>query len=116
MRASSRKVVIAAIGLVVLGFITYRSRSLFHFADFSGARLLDFWLGCYLYLLAFGLVACYGCFALRALRGGLFQRLFGAAPFWRIFAMPLGGFSLLPLLGGAVEDVNRPSPPCARVC
>src|SRR5712672_1657453 len=106
MRASSRKIVIATIGLVVLGFITYRSRSLFHFGDFSGARLLDSLRGANLYLLALCVVASYGCYALRALRWEVFQRNLGPSHFWRIYAMTLGGFSAILLLGRAGEPIR----------
>src|SRR5712675_697001 len=106
MRASSRKVVIATIGLVVLGFITYRSRSLFHFGDFSGARLLDSLRAANLYLLALCVVASYGCYALRALRWEVFQRNLGASHFWTIYGMTLAGFSSVFLLGRAGEPVR----------
>src|SRR5258708_16881066 len=106
MRASSRKIVIATIGLVVLGFITYRSRSLFHFGDFSGARLLDSLGAANLYLLALCVVASYGCYALRALRWEVFQRNLGPSHFWRIYAMTLAGFSAILLLGRAGEPIR----------
>src|SRR6266404_1627722 len=106
MRASSRKIVIATIGLVVLGFITYRARSLFHFGDFSGARLLDSLRAANLYLLALCVVASYGCYALRALRWEVFQRNLGPSHFWRIYAMTLAGFSAILLLGRAGEPIR----------
>src|SRR5258708_15705897 len=112
MRASSGKVVIATIGLVVLGFITYRSRSLFHFGDFNGARLLDSLRGANLYLLALCVVASYGCYALRALRWEVFQRNLGPSHFWRIYAMTLAGVSPILPLGPPGEPIR--TPPTAR--
>src|SRR5260221_11086985 len=106
MRAYTRKIVIAAIGLVVLGFITYRSRTLFHFGDFSGARLLDSLRDANPYLLALCLVASYGCYAIRSLRWEVFQRNLGPSHFWRIYAMTLAGFSAIFLLGRAGEPAR----------
>src|SRR5713101_1038336 len=106
MRASSRKVVVAAIGFAVLVFITYRSRSLFHFGDFSGAKLLESLRDANPYLLALCVVASYGCYALRALRWEVFQRNLGPSHFWRIYAMTLAGFSAVFLLGRAGEPIR----------
>src|SRR5229473_2108498 len=106
MRASYRKVLIATIGVAILVFITYRSRSLFHFGDFSGAKLLDSLRQANPYLLALCLVASYGCYAIRSLRWEVFQRNLGPSHFWRIYAMTLAGFSAIFLLGRAGEPAR----------
>src|SRR5258708_17203559 len=106
MRASSRKVLIATIGAAILVFITYRSRGLFHFGDFSGAKLLDSLRQANPYLLALCLVASYGCYAIRSLRWEVFQRNLGPSHFWRIYAMTLAGFSAIFLLGRAGEPAR----------
>jgi uncharacterized protein (TIRG00374 family) len=106
MRASYRKVLIATIGVAILVFITYRSRSLFHFGDFSGAKLLDSLRQANPYLLALCVVASYGCYALRSLRWEVFQRNLGPSHFWRIYAMTLAGFSAIFLLGRAGEPAR----------
>src|SRR6267143_489101 len=106
MRASSRKVLIATIGVVILVFITYRSRSLFHFGDFSGTKLLDSLRQANPYLLALCVVASYGCYAIRALRWEVFQRNLGPSHFWRIYAMTLAGFCAILLLGRAGEPIR----------
>src|SRR5258706_6877811 len=106
MRASYRKVLIATIGVAILVFITYRSRGLFHFGDFSGAKLLDSLRQANPYLLALCVVASYGCYALRALRWEVFQRNLGPSHFWRIYAMTLAGFSPILLLGRAGEPIR----------
>jgi hypothetical protein len=106
MRASSRKLLIGAIGLAVLGFITYRSRNLFHFGDFSGAKLVNSLREANPYLLALCVVASYGCYAIRSLRWEVFQRNLGPSHFWRIYAMTLAGFSAIFFLGRAGEPAR----------
>jgi glycosyltransferase 2 family protein len=106
MRASSRKLLVAVVGLGVLGFVAYRSRGLFHFGDFSGAKLLDSLRDANLYLLVLCVVASYGCYALRALRWEVFQRNLGPSHFWTIYAMTLAGFSAIFFLGRAGEPIR----------
>jgi uncharacterized protein (TIRG00374 family) len=106
MRASSRKLLIAIIGLAVLGFLAFRARGLFHFGDFSGAKLLHAVRDANLYLLALSIVAIYGCYALRALRWQVFQQNLGPSRFWNIYAMTLAGFSAVVLLGRAGEPIR----------
>src|SRR5579864_3308682 len=74
MRASSRKLVVLAVGLGVVAFLLYRSRSFFHFGDFSGAKLLHAVRDANLFLLALSVLAIYGCYAPRSLRWEVFQR------------------------------------------
>jgi hypothetical protein len=104
MRASSRKLVLVAVGLGVLGFVVYRSRGFF--GDFSGAKLLSALRGANLTLLALSLLAIYGCYALRALRWEVFQRNLGASHFWNIYKITLAGFASVFLLGRAGEPVR----------
>ena len=106
MRASSRKLLIALIGVAVLGFVAYRSRGLFHFGDFSGTKLLDSLRDANAYLLVLSIAAIYGCYALRALRWQVFQRNLGPSHFWPIYTMTLAGFSAVFLLGRAGEPVR----------
>jgi len=106
MRASSRKLLVAAVGLAVMGFIVYRSRGFFHFGDFSGAKLLHALRGANFAYLALSLVTIYACYALRAVRWQLFQRNLGRGRFWTIYAMTLAGFSAVFLLGRAGEPIR----------
>src|SRR5258706_4206650 len=106
MRASSRKFLIAAVVLGVLVFVVYRARGLFHFGDFSGAKLLHALRDANFFLLAISVVAIYGCYALRSLRCKFFQQILGLSPFWNIFAMTLAGFSAVFLLGRAGEPIR----------
>src|SRR6266403_1435848 len=101
MRASSRKLLVVAVGLGVLGFVAYRARGLFHFGDFSGAQLLHALRDANLFLLAVSVVAIYSCYALRALRWEVFQRNLGPSHFWNIYGMTLAGFSAVFLLACA---------------
>jgi glycosyltransferase 2 family protein len=106
MRVSSRKLWVAAVGLGVLGFVVYRSRSFFHFGDFSGAKLLHAVRDANFAYLTISLVAIYACYGLRSLRWQLFQQNLGGGRFWTIYAMTLAGFASLFLLGRAGEPVR----------
>jgi glycosyltransferase 2 family protein len=106
MRASSRKLLVAAIGLAVLGFVAYRSRGLFHFGDFSGEKLLHSLRDANLFLLGISVMAIYACYALRALRWQVFQQNLGPSRFWTIYTMTLAGFSAVFLLGRVGEPLR----------
>ena len=106
MRASSRKFLVAIVGLGVLGFVAYRARGLFHFGDFSGAKLVHALRDANLFLLAISVIAIYGCYALRSLRWKVFQQNLGLSHFWNIYAMTLAGFSAIFLLGRAGEPIR----------
>jgi glycosyltransferase 2 family protein len=106
MRASSRKLLVAIVGLSGLGFVAYRARGLFHFGDFSGEKLLRAIRDANLFLLAISVVAIYGCYALRSLRWQVFQANLGPSRFWNIYGMTLAGFSAVFLLGRAGEPIR----------
>jgi uncharacterized protein (TIRG00374 family) len=106
MRASSRKLLIAAVVLGVLAFVVYRARGLFHFSDFSGAKLVHALRDANFFLLAISVIAIYGCYALRSLRWKVFQQNLGPSHFWNIYAMTLAGFSAVFLLGRAGEPIR----------
>jgi glycosyltransferase 2 family protein len=106
MRSSSRKLLIALLGLVVLGLVIYFSRGFIHLQDFSGEKLLHAVRGANPYLLALSIVAIYCCYALRALRWKVFQANLGPSRFWPIYTMTLAGFSAVFLLGRAGEPVR----------
>ncbi|MGC2527021.1 MAG: lysylphosphatidylglycerol synthase transmembrane domain-containing protein [Candidatus Acidiferrum sp.] len=106
MRSSSRKLVIALLGLVVLGLVIYFSRGIIHLKDFSGAKLLHSVRNANPYLLILSIVAIYICYAIRALRWKVFQGNLGPSRFWQIYAMTLAGFSAIFLLGRAGEPVR----------
>src|SRR6266852_8784062 len=105
MRASSRKLLVVAVGLGVLGFVAYRARGLFHFGDFSGAKLLYAVRDADLFLLVLSVLAIYSCYALRSLRWQVFQRNLGPSHFWNIYKLTLAGFSAVFLFGRAGEPI-----------
>jgi glycosyltransferase 2 family protein len=106
MRASSRKLLLAIIGLGILAFVAYRARGLFHFGDFSGRKLFHALSDANFFLLAVSVIAIYGCYALRSLRWQVFQQNLGPSRFWTIYGMTLAGFSAVFLLGRAGEPLR----------
>ncbi|MHB8503571.1 MAG: lysylphosphatidylglycerol synthase transmembrane domain-containing protein, partial [Candidatus Acidiferrales bacterium] len=106
MRSSTRKLLIALLGLVVLGLVIYFSRGFIHLKDFSVEKLLHAVRNANPYLLILSTVAIYVCYAIRALRWKLFQGNLGPSRFWPIYSMTLAGFSAVFLLGRAGEPVR----------
>src|SRR5713101_3031051 len=106
MRASSRKLIVLLLGLVVLGFVVYRSSGMIHLADFSGTKLLHAIRNARVSYLLLSILAIYACYAVRALRWREFQKHVGQAHFWDIYEMTLAGFAAVFLLGRAGEPVR----------
>jgi uncharacterized protein (TIRG00374 family) len=106
MRAWSRKLVLVALAVIVLGFVVYRARGFFHFGDFSGEKLLHALRDANPFLLFLSVIAIYGCYVLRSLRWEVFQQNLGPSHFWNIYAMTLAGFSAVFLLGRAGEPIR----------
>jgi len=106
MQSSSRKLLVVLIGLLVLGFVIYRSSGMIHHSDFSGTEMLQAVRSANPYYLILSLVAIYACYALRALRWKVFQENLGPSSFWNIYKMTLAGFSALQLLGRPGEPVR----------
>jgi len=106
MSSRSRKWLLLALGALVVAFLLYRSRGLFHLSQFSGTRLWDSLRSANYSYLFLSLVTIYACYAVRALRWQKFQAHVGRARFWNIYSMNLAGFSALFLLGRAAEPVR----------
>jgi len=106
MQTSSRKLLVALIGLLLLGFIAYQSSGFIHNANFSGEKLLHAVRGANLSLLLLSIVAIYACYALRSLRWQLFQQNLGVSRFWTIYKITLAGFAAVFVLGRAGEPVR----------
>ncbi|HEY2461990.1 MAG TPA: lysylphosphatidylglycerol synthase transmembrane domain-containing protein [Candidatus Acidoferrum sp.] len=106
MRVASKKIWALVVGILVVGFLVYRSRGMFRLGDFSGAKLWQALRGANPYYLILSIVAIYGCYALRALRWEVFQRNLGPSRFWTIYKITLAGFSSVFLLGRAGEPVR----------
>jgi uncharacterized protein (TIRG00374 family) len=106
MRASSRKLILVLLALLVLGFVIYRSSGLIHLANFSGEKLLQSVRGANPLYLLLSIASIYACYALRALRWQGFQKHIGPANFWKIYRITLAGFAGVFLLGRAGEPVR----------
>ena len=106
MQTSSRKLLVVLIGLLVVGFVVYRSSGMLHHSDFSGKEMLHAVRSANPYYLILSLFAIYACYALRALRWKVFQQNLGPSSFWNIYKMTLAGFSALQLLGRPGEPVR----------
>jgi len=106
MQTSSRKLVAVLIGLLVLGFVVYRSSGMPHLGDFSGTKLLQAVRNANPFLLILSVVAIYGCYAIRSLRWKVFQQNLGPSHFATIYGLTLAGFSAIFLLGRAGEPVR----------
>src|SRR5258708_28017394 len=106
MRASSRKLIVLRVGMVVMGFVVCRASGMIHLGDFSGTKLLHAIRNARVSYLLLSIVTIYGCYALRALRWREFQKHVGQAHFWDIYEMTLAGFAAVFLLGRAGEPVR----------
>jgi uncharacterized protein (TIRG00374 family) len=104
MGAKSRKWLLVGLGVVVVAFLLYHSRSLLR--GFSLDRLLEAVRGANYSLLILATITIYACYALRALRWQKFQAHVGPTRFWDIYGMTLAGFSALFLLGRAGEPIR----------
>jgi uncharacterized protein (TIRG00374 family) len=106
MQKSSRKLLVVLIGLLLLGFVIYRSAGMLHLGDFSGTKLLRAVRNADRFLLILSIFAIYVCYAIRSLRWQVFQKNLGPSRFTQIYAMTLAGFSAVFLLGRAGEPVR----------
>jgi glycosyltransferase 2 family protein len=106
MRSSTKKLLIALLGLLVLGMVIYFSRGIINFQNFSGEKLVHAVRNANPYLLLLSIVAIYCCYALRALRWKVFQGNLGESHFCPIYSMTLAGFSAVFLLGRAGEPIR----------
>jgi uncharacterized protein (TIRG00374 family) len=106
MQTSSRKLLVVLIGLLLLGFVVYRSSGMIHLGDFSGTKLLQAVRNANPLLLILSILAIYACYALRSLRWQVFQKNLGPSRFATIYGMTLAGFASVFLLGRAGEPVR----------
>jgi uncharacterized protein (TIRG00374 family) len=106
MRPSVRKILFLVAGLLLVGFLLYRSRGAISLEGFSWSRFgatvrlarLDILLGT--------VVAIYFCYFLRALRWVRFSHYLGPMSVRRVFEATLMGFAAMFLLGRAGEPVR----------
>ena len=106
MQSKSKKWLLLAAAVAVLGYLVYRSSGSLGLTGFSGAKLWaaiksanPLWLGAAILLI-------YGCYAVRSLRWEVFQRNLGHAKFWEIYPATLAGFAAVFLLGRAGEPIR----------
>jgi uncharacterized protein (TIRG00374 family) len=106
MNSRSKKWLLVAAALAVLGYLVYRSSGSLGLSGFSGAKL---WLaikGTDPFWLVAAIVVIYGCYAVRSLRWEVFQKNLGHAKFWEIYPSTLAGFASVFLLGRAGEPIR----------
>ena len=106
MNSRSKKWLLVAAALVVLGYLVYRSSGSLGLRGFSGAKL---WLaikGANPFWLIAAMLVIYGCYAVRSLRWEVFQKNLGHAKFWEIYPSTLAGFAAVFLLGRAGEPIR----------
>ncbi len=106
MQSRSKKWLLIAAVVAVLGYLVYRSSGSLGLAGFSGAKLWAAIKSTNQRWLVAGVVLIYGCYALRSLRWEVFQRNLGHAKFWEIYPTTLAGFAAVFLLGRAGEPIR----------
>src|SRR6201987_4356546 len=106
MNSRSKKWLLVAAALAVLGYLVYRSSGSLGLSGFSAAKLWlaikgtdPLWLGA-------AIVVIYGCYAVRSLRWEVFQKNLGHAKFGEIYPSPLAGFASVFVLGRAGEPIR----------
>jgi len=108
MQTSSRKASVVLIGLLVLGFVVYRSSGMLHLGDFSGTKLLHavrnanpFLLILYRFLPFSGVTRFVRC------GGRFFSKIWAVAFPKRFIGLTLAGFSAI-FSAGARRRAVRP--------
>ena len=106
MRSRSKKWLLVAAAVALLGYLVYRSGGSLGLSGFSGAKL---WLavkGTNPSWLVAAMLVIYACYAVRSLRWEVFQKNLGHAKFWEIYSSTLAGFASVFLLGRAGEPIR----------
>jgi glycosyltransferase 2 family protein len=106
MPVQSRKWWLLALFAALIAFLLYRSRSLLHLSQFSGAKLWDALRDANFFYLFLAVVLIYCCYFLRAVRWQNLQQHIGTARLGPIFRSTLAGFSAVFLLGRVGEPVR----------
>jgi len=106
MRYSLRRLLLAALALVVLGALVYRSRGAIKLENFSWERLVQSVRHARGSLLLLSLAAIFVSYAIRAQRWVRFSRYLGRGNFWHVYSATLVGFMAIFLLGRAGEPVR----------
>jgi glycosyltransferase 2 family protein len=106
MLRNARKYLLLLLGVLVVGYLLYRSRNSVTLKVFRWQMVVQALSGARISLLLLALVAIYGCYALRAVRWMHFSRTLGKTHFWNVYSAQLMGFACLFILGRAGEPVR----------
>jgi uncharacterized protein (TIRG00374 family) len=106
MSSKSRKWLLLAAAVALLGCLVYRSSGSLGLSGFSGRKLWAAIQGANPLWLSGALILIYLCYAIRSLRWQVFQKNLGRAEFWEIYPATLAGFSAVFLLGRAGEPIR----------
>jgi uncharacterized membrane protein YbhN (UPF0104 family) len=106
MLRKSRRYLLLALGLLVVGFFLYKFRNSIALAGFRWSMVGESLRHARLSLLFLALVAIYVCYAIRTLRWVRFCRWLGPASFGSVYSATLAGFASTFLLGRAGEPVR----------
>ena len=101
MSSKSRKWLLLAAAVALLGCLVYRSSGSLGLSGFSGRKLWAAIQGANPLWLSGALILIYLCYAIRSLRWQVFQKNLGRAQLWEIYPATLAGFSAVFLLGRA---------------
>jgi uncharacterized protein (TIRG00374 family) len=101
-----RKIVLLLLALLALGYLFYKFRNSIALEGFHWGMVAHSVRTARISLLMLGLVAIYGCFALRAVRWMRFSHAVGHMNFWNVYSATLMGFTCSFLLGRAGEPIR----------
>ncbi|MGB8542202.1 MAG: lysylphosphatidylglycerol synthase transmembrane domain-containing protein [Candidatus Acidiferrales bacterium] len=101
-----RKIVLLLLALLALGYLFYKFRNSIALEGFQWGMVAHSVGTARISLLMLGLVAIYGCFALRAVRWMRFSHAIGHMNFWNVYSATLMGFTCSFLLGRAGEPIR----------
>ena len=101
-----RKIVLLLLALLALGYLFYKFRNSITLEGFQWGMVAHSIRNARISLLVLGLVAIYGCFAIRAVRWMRFSRAIGHMNFWHVYSATLMGFTCSFLLGRAGEPIR----------
>lgn len=106
MNSRSKKWLLVAAALVVVGYLVYRFRTVLNLANFSAANLWSTIRGINLSLLCLALLLIYACYAVRSLRWQAMQRNIGPSRFLDVFTVTLAGFAAVNILSRVGEPIR----------
>src|SRR5271154_3268446 len=106
MSSASKKILLAVVVVLLVGFLVLQGHNLLHPGGFNVAKLLGAIREAKLPYLALAMLAIYTCYALRSLRWLVLQRNLGPSSYANILKMTFAGFGAIFLLGRAGEPIR----------